>query len=359
MNEINRHDFLPSLVYKLNNSLTAITEYCQLLIPKMVDPEDREELEKVVKEAENISEFIKNLTIHIRKEKLKKETVNLNELVEQVLKGKMDELDARNIRLARALTPSMPAVQADRQKFCHVLLNLINNAEEAISKFHGFGEIVVKTRTSGDQVEIIISDDGPGIANETLPRIFDPFFTTEENGIGLGLAISYEIITAHGGTMRVKSEWGKGAAFSITLPFTVAKDEAKKEKEKDVKGNLRGLKGLVIDDDCALLDLVYKYLKLDGCEVITTPDVNTAIDIIEEKEFDFVICDIKMPGLGGSDFYYILKEKKPSLKDRIIFSTGDILGDMTKRFIDSVSNLVVEKPFNLSELKEAVLKVVG
>jgi CheY-like chemotaxis protein len=87
-------------------------------------------------------------------------------------------------------------------------------------------------------------------------------------------------------------------------------------------------------------------------------DVKTALGIIEGKDFDFVICDTKMPGLNGSDFYRIVKEKESSLKDRIIFSTGDVLSDTTKAFMDSVMNPCLEKPFNLNELKELIMKNV-
>jgi CheY-like chemotaxis protein len=91
----------------------------------------------------------------------------------------------------------------------------------------------------------------------------------------------------------------------------------------------------------------------------TAAEVKTALSIIEGKDFDFVICDIKMPEMGGGDFYRVVKEKRPSLTDRIIFLTGDTLGDETRTFIDSVTNPLIEKPFQLSELKEEIVKVIS
>lgn len=135
--------------------------------------------------------------------------------------------------------------------------------------------------------------------------------------------------------------------------------EKKKEKGKSVERDLRGLKGLIIDDDPTILNLIFKYLERQECKIITASDVKNALNLIKGKDFDFVICDIKMQGLGGADFYRIVQEKKPSLKDRIIFTTGDVQSDSAKAFIDSVTNLHIEKPFSLNELKEVIINMIS
>lgn len=350
-------DFIPELVYKLNNHLAPVIGYAQLLLPKTIDPEAKRHLEKIIEEAQQASQIIKDLVNFARKRKSKKEVVDINDLIEAVFEMKTPQLNLRQIDVVKELSPSIPPTQVDPKQIQQVLLNLINNAEEAISEFHGFGELRVKTCVTEGQIEIIISDDGPGIPKESISKIFAPFFTTKGKGIGLGLRISYDILIEHGGAMRVESEWGKGATFIITLPIIEVEGEKKKEKEKSVEKDLKGMKGLVIDDDPTLLNFVFKYLELEGCEILTAPDVKTALNIIEGKDFDFVICDMKMPEMNGSDFYRIVKEKKPSLSNRIIFSTGDVLSDTTRVFIDSVTNPYIEKPFNLSELKEVITKL--
>jgi CheY-like chemotaxis protein len=95
-----------------------------------------------------------------------------------------------------------------------------------------------------------------------------------------------------------------------------------------------------------------------GCKIRTAEDVRTALNIVEDEDLDFVICDMKMPVMGGNDFYEIIKEKKPSLKERIIFATGDLLGETTRVFIASLMNPYIEKPFDLKELKEVIIKTV-
>jgi len=114
----------------------------------------------------------------------------------------------------------------------------------------------------------------------------------------------------------------------------------------------------VIDDEPSFLYLVSEYLEREGCEIMTATDAKTALTILEDRDFDFVICDIRMPEMSGIEFYRIINEKKPSLKDWTIFSTGDTLGDTTRAFFELVTNPQVEKPFNFDELKEVIKSVL-
>jgi len=351
-------NLIPGLVHKLNNHLASIIGYGQLLLPKLIDPVIKKDLHRIIEEARQASQVIKDLVNFARKRKPQKETEDINGLVESVLEMKIPELNLKKINVVKQLSPFLPFTQVDPKQIQEVLFYLINNSEEAISGFHGFGEIRVKTRVVESQIEIIVSDDGPGIQKEDISKLTDPFFTTKGRGVGLGLAISNDILSAHGGTMRVESEWGKGATFIITLPIIVGEGKMEKDERKAPERDLRGLKGLVIDDDPSILEVVSEYLERVGCKISTAEDVRTALNIVEDEDFDFVICDMKMPVMGGSDFYEIIKQKKPSLKDRIIFSTGDLLGETTRVFIDSVMNPYIEKPFDLNELKEVIIKTV-
>jgi CheY-like chemotaxis protein len=181
-------------------------------------------------------------------------------------------------------------------------------------------------------------------------------FTTKADGSGLGLCVSNDIVIGHDGEIRVESEWGKGTSFIIALP--VIEVEYEKEREERVKKNLKGTKGLVIDDEPSFTDSVRKYLEFHGCEIMMATDAKTALNIIENRDFDFVICDIKMQEMDGIELYNIIKEKKPSIKDRIIFSTGDVLSDRTRAFLDSITNLTIEKPFDLIELKRVITSIL-
>lgn len=357
-NPHNLEELISIFTYKLNNHLAPAIGYAQILLSKIVDPESKGYLEKIIEETQQASQIIKEVVGLLSKREIQKEVVDLNSLIEHVLEMKIAELSLKNISLVKELSPIVPLTKVDPRQIQQVILSLINNAEEAISEFHGFGEIRVKTREVNGYIEIAVSDDGSGIASENVSKIFSPFFTTKEKRIGLGLSNSLDTVNKHGGTIRVISEWGKGATFIILLPTIEVEGEKKKEKEEIIERSLKGMKGLIIDDDPNILDVLYIYLLREGCEVVKALTVETALNLIEGQEFDFVICDIRMPGMGGIEFFRIIEEKKPSLKKRIIFSTGDILGDNTKAFLKMVTNPRVGKPFNFDELKEVIKSVL-
>ena len=212
-------ELIPDLVHKLNGPLASVLGYTQLLLDKVTDREVKEDVEKIIEEAQRASQIIKGLVIFTKKREPRIEPVDLNEIVERVLERKTHQLNLRNIDVVKELSPSIPMTKADPRQIQQVLLNLIGNAEEAITAFHGFGEVRVKTRVEGRQIKIVISDDGPGIPEENIAEIFDPFFTTKGRGVGLGLSISNDILVEHDGTLRVESRYGVGTTFIVALPI--------------------------------------------------------------------------------------------------------------------------------------------
>ena len=342
---LNARNALPQLVHKLNNCLASVIGYAQLSLNRTTDPELQKQLGEIIKEAQKASQIIRDHVSLMKQEKPIREIQDINVLIEAVLEKKITGLNSKNINVVRKLSPSLPLTYLDPKQIQQVFLNLINNAEKAISESGGFGEIQITTRKIEDRVEIMISHNGRG---------------TQETVAGQELGISYDILSEHGGTMKQESEWGRGATFIVTLPITVL-ERKKRENGERVKKDLKGMKGLVIDDDTNIVNMTSTFLEELGCEISTATDMKIAISLLEAlgsiEEFDFIICDIKMPEMSGIDFYNIVQKKWPILKDRIIFSTGDILGDQTGMFINSVPNPCLEKPFNLTDLKEAINKL--
>ena len=115
---------------------------------------------------------------------------------------------------------------ADFHQMEQVFVNIINNAEQAMTEAHGRGKLSVKTQRVGKRIKIDFTDDGPGISEENLKRLFDPFFTTKEvgGGTGLGLSICYGLVQEHGGHMSVRSKPGEGATFVVSIPI-VSEDQ--------------------------------------------------------------------------------------------------------------------------------------
>jgi signal transduction histidine kinase len=223
-------EFLAELIHKLNNRLVAVQGYSEILLLKLTSPDNRENAEKIIKEAGRISGILGGLSDYIRKREPQKETVDINELVRKTVKARTHELSLRNIKVSTGVTPFIPLTQADPVQIQSVLFYLIENAEHAVSEFREGGKIRIETKVRGEDIEIIVTDDGPGIAQENISKIFNPLFTTKKNRMGLGLSISNKIVESHGGEIEVKTKQGKGASFIITLPIISSLVEREKEK---------------------------------------------------------------------------------------------------------------------------------
>ena len=167
--------------------------------------------------ADQIKELVVNLRNFSRLDQARVAEVNLNESLEQTLVIARNVIKNR-VEIIRRLA-DVPAVSCSPSQINQVFLNLISNAAQAIE--HDDGRLLLKTESDGEQVHVIIQDNGKGIAKEHLEKIFDPFFTTKPigQGTGLGLSISYQIVQAHGGSIRVASIPGKGSRFVVSLPI--------------------------------------------------------------------------------------------------------------------------------------------
>ena len=213
----------------------------------------------------------------------------MNTLIEMGLEIVGYPLRTSNIEVVTQLEPKMPLVLVDTSQIQQVLLNIINNAQEAIEAGGQAGRIQIITETRTPNIRITIQDNGPGIPREHLPRLFDPFFTTKEvgKGTGLGLSLCYGYIKEHGGTITPVSQLGKGATFTIELPIA-EKAEAAVETaalpapEKPDTHEGQGKRVLVIDDEKPILNLLHDDFALRGYEVEVAENGKTALSKLKK-----------------------------------------------------------------------------
>jgi two-component system NtrC family sensor kinase len=209
------------VAHELNNPLAAVLMYSQLLNTRDdLDETVRSDIDTVFKEAQRATRITGSLLSFARRQKPDKSPISINEVIEKSLELSTSQMKANNIEITRELERELPAIMADFYQLQEVFLNLINNAEQAMTEAHGRGSLNVKTEKSGEMIRIVFSDDGPGIAEGILKRIFDPFFTTKDvgKGTGLGLSICYGVVQEHGGHIYAESKPSKGATFVIELP---------------------------------------------------------------------------------------------------------------------------------------------
>jgi len=220
---------ISGVVHELNNPLTAIMGFSELLLITECSPEKtRQYLKYINKSVFLCQNLIQKLLNFSRKHKPKRELVQVNEIIENALDLKQYDFNVDKIQVVKQLPDYMPGTMADFHELQQVFLNMINNAHQAMKEHTGVGTLTVKSEFDDKVIRISFSDTGPGIPKENLQKVFEPLFTTKEKGkgTGLGLSVCYEIIQKHKGNIYVASEPGKGACFAIEIPIVDRQSQA-------------------------------------------------------------------------------------------------------------------------------------
>ena len=206
--------------HELNNPLTSVIGFSQLLMEKDIPDDIREDVKLIHDEAQRAANVTKNLLTFARKHAPVKQLTQINSIIEDVLKLRTYEHKVNSIEVKKQLDPNIPEIMVDPFQMQQVFLNIIINAEYFMIAAHKRGTLTITTKRQNGTVKISFADDGPGIPPENLNRIFDPFFTTKEagKGTGLGLSICHGIVSEHGGQIYARSQLGKGATIIVELP---------------------------------------------------------------------------------------------------------------------------------------------
>lgn len=210
------------VAHEINNPLTGIIAYTELLGMNVVDEEIVEKLGKIFVSAERCKKVVEDLLTFSRQKSTSKSLESINDIIDRVIDFRSYWIRANNIEIVKEYD-EVSTVLVDSQQIQQVILNILLNAKQAIVDSNvRNGRIQFTTRYDRNNRKIIIkiSDNGPGIPENTISKIFDPFFTTKPvgEGTGLGLSISHGIIVEHGGKITAESSEGKGSTFSIELP---------------------------------------------------------------------------------------------------------------------------------------------
>lgn len=178
-------------------------------------------MEIIYAEAQRASSITANLLSFAHSHESEKSPISLNEVIEKSLELKVSGLTTSNIEVVTELDRDLPRIMADFQQMQHVFVNIITNAEQAMTAAHGRGTLSTRTRKVSDTIQITLTDNGPGIPEDDLGRLFDPFFTTRDvgDGPGLGLSICFGIVQEHGGSICATSKLGEGTTLTVELPI--------------------------------------------------------------------------------------------------------------------------------------------
>ncbi len=346
------------VAHELNNPLATILTWAERLTDKSLDNKTKQGIEIIQSESERAAKIVRNLLTFARKRHTTRTMVNLNEVIRETLTLRTYEHRVTNITVLDAFADGLPPVFADPHQLKQVLLNLIINAEQAMLAAHGRGTLILRTwhDAEKDLVILEVNDDGLGLTNEVQTKIFDPFFTTKAvgTGTGLGLTVAYAIMQEHGGQIKVKSEEQKGCSFFLYFPASSEPKWRNKTLEKKAvplqRTSFKTAVILVIEDEIALATAVVETLVDAGFTVDRSANGEEALTRIENKIYDLVICDLKMPKMDGRTFYESLAKTKPTLAKNCLFVTGDVAAAETENFLQETGCRWLAKPFRLKDL---------
>jgi len=347
------------VAHELNNPLAGISAFAQLLLAeKRFPPDQRTAAETIYSEARRASRIVQNLLTFARQHKAEKGPTAINQVLDDTLELRGYELRVRGIDVRREYDESLPDTMADAHQLQQVFLNLITNAEQAMEQRDGHHHrLTVRTRRSGEAIRIEVEDTGAGIPANLIERIFNPFFTTKPtgSGTGLGLSISLGIVREHEGKIWAENAQQGGARFLVELPVSQPRASGEHATMPHVQpvGN-DTLRVLVVDDEASVRVSLQRYLAGKGHQVETTASGEDALVRLQGSKYDAVILDMRMPDLSGEQIYERLRSNDPSHAERVIFTTGDLVNEQMRRFLDGTGRPCVPKPFEFASFDQAL-----
>jgi two-component system NtrC family sensor kinase len=209
------------VAHELNNPLTSIVGYSELIADEIQEPGTHQKLEKMMREAQRMRRIIENLLRFARQNSLEKKSANLEAMLADVLSLREYHIRTHGVTVQIEIEPQLPQVALDEDQFKQILLNLLNNSIDALEGMRE-KQIHIHASRRNDRVVLHFDDNGPGFAE--AHRVFDPFYTTKPvgKGTGLGLSICYGIVKEHGGEIHAVNLQPKGARVALELPLYTA-----------------------------------------------------------------------------------------------------------------------------------------
>lgn len=352
--------------HELNNPLTAILGVGELIRERAADDALRRHAELILNQARRAAAIVQNLLDFARPPAQGRVMLRLDEIVQEAVRCHQASLTQKNIQVEFLAAPDLPLVAGDKKLLTQILLNIITNAEQAISSMRDRGVLKISIAHLDGRVCVKIADDGPGIPAEMIGKIFDPFFSTKRpgGGSGLGLTICHAVAKEHGGSIEVQSVPGSGATFQVFLPVAAGEPAKKPQRElraRKAAPKVEALDGhtlLVVDDEESIREIVEEGLSGRGMRVETAGSSEEALSRLASNSYEVVVCDMNLPGLPGGDLFERLHAQAGTSMPQFVFMTGDLLEPSAlQRFGDKGAH-VMQKPFHVSALAKLLVELL-
>ncbi len=356
-----------STAHELSNPLATISAGAQALLASLTvqaggdgmgevsGQELREELALIAGEAKRAAEIVGSLLLLVRQHPPARQRVALPDVIRRVARVSRHHLAFYRIDLVvpsptepGAECPAWAWVEGDANQLQQVLLNLVVNAQHAIKASGGAGEVRIHlAQADAGRVAITVEDDGPGIPAALRERVFERFFTTKRagQGTGLGLAITRDIVTHHGGEIRVEDRPGCGARFVVVLPSLAPVAESAAPPPERARRTV-----LVVDDEPGIRRALGRLLRHHGYEVTAVETAEEAVPLLADQALGVVVCDVRLPGMSGIELLSRVRASAPELASRFLFASGAALSEDARSRVREAGAQLIQKPYDVEQL---------
>jgi len=354
------------VAHDFNNLLTVILNYATFIAEgETIEPDVRWHAQQIVDASVRAGRLTSQLLTFARREPLHLEPVDLNAIVADVRDLLARTLD-EHVRVEVVSEPDLPLIAADRGQIEQVLVNLAVNAREAMPDG---GTLTITTdrveldanytrlhpeAVAGAHVHLSVRDTGAGMSPDVVLRAFEPFFTTRHkgDGIGLGLATVYGIVTETGGSIDLHSREGVGTIVDAYFPVTDKPLVSAVLDVDNVPTAGVGRRVLVVEDQQPVREVIAAILRRNGYEVLEANGAREALKIAETSEFDLLLTDVVMPETSGTELATELQRRRPA--QHVLFMSGYTAGLLGYQQAPARGTSLIRKPFNEATLLQAV-----
>jgi signal transduction histidine kinase/DNA-binding response OmpR family regulator len=346
------------VAHDFNNLLSVIMGRTELLLRRVREPDTARDLDAIRRAAQDGADTVRRIQEFTRTRRTRAfERVDLHEIAREVVELMRPrwelEAQARGVTYDLTVEGTAPPVAGRPEELREVLTNLITNALDAMP---GGGACRLRIETDGDWAVVAVSDTGVGMAEDVRGRVFEPFFTSKgPRGTGLGLAVSWGIVSRHGGTIDVESAPGRGSTFRVRVPIPVALPDA--AAGLSATPALRPARVLLIEDEPEVQAVLADMLREAGYGVVVAKDGMEGIEHCAREVIDVVLTDISMPGISGWEVAERLRARHPDIAIGFVTGWGDQLDP--ERLAGAGVDFVVAKPFQRHDILRSVAQALA
>jgi two-component system NtrC family sensor kinase len=356
---------LAGVSHELNNPLAIVMGRASLLEEKCEgSPQLMQDARRIHEAAERCGRIVRTFLNMARSKPPRRSAVSLNDAVHAASDMLGYTYRSHDIELGLELDAALPDVSADLDQLCQVVLNLLVNAQQALSLVAGPRRVSVSTGACAGAAEVWlrVADNGPGVSAVARARMFERFFTTKAEGLGtgMGLSVSRTLAREHGGDLLLEAADPRGgASFCLRLPVGAAGGESAAASPADAAPEPALVaRILVVDDEAELAHVMREMLESAGYEVATAESGAVALELLSAARFEAVVSDLRMPDMDGAALWREVSAAHPSLASRLLFVTGDTLSPDAADFFRVSGCDGLDKPFSKADLLAKVAKLL-